>query len=348
MFDFVKQNVATRLAKVCNEKNYLNLLKFLKFYSPSYEEFIVSTLVKYADEDLTDRMLELFENGTDEEKTYCAKFFSYIQDPLAIDLLKSNAYSENSALSSNCASTLAAMGDVETYNKALNKLNSNDDFEKLDAVKFLVSYGNKKAVPNIIETIKTSNLSENIAGELLYLTDLFELLNTNKRDGLFVLNNIINGLGEILGLAQSLDFQLYDIFDMLLNNTMTSETAVVLLNAKDKFETLTENDEYLFDETKDVKQEIYDIKNLLESLNLKEKDSLINEQLTENSLFVFTAIELTSNIDMIKNLLNSKNQTLVLKALEKLKELNKLTIEDKNTALSNISDENIKNIIQAI
>lgn len=348
LFEFVKQNVATRLEKVCNEKNYLNLLEFLKFYSPSYEEFIVSTLVKYADEDLTDSMLELFENGTDDEKTYCAKFFSYIQDPLAIDLLKSNAYSENSALSSNCASTLAAMGDVETYNKALSKLNSNDDFEKLDAVKFLVSYGNKKAAPNIIETIKTSNLSENIAGELLYLTDLFELLNKNKRDGLFVLNNIINGLGEILGLAQALDFQLYDIFDQLLNNTMTSETAVVLLNAKDKFETLTENDEYLFDESKDVKQEIYDIKDLLDSFKFKNQENLINEQLSENSLFVFTAIELTSNIDMIKNLLNSKNQTLVLKALEKLKELNKLTIEDKSTALSNISDENIKNIIQAI
>ena len=38
-----------------------------------------------------------------------------------------------------------------------------------------------------------------------------------------------------------------------LNNTMTSETAVVLLNAKDKFETLTENDEYLFDESKRCK-----------------------------------------------------------------------------------------------
>lgn len=348
LFDFVKQNVATRLEKVCNEKNYLNLLEFLKFYSPSYEEFIVSTLVKYADEDLTDRMLELFENGTDDEKTYCAKFFSYIQDPLAIDLLKSNAYSENSALSSNCASTLAAMGDIETYNKALNKLNSNDDFEKLDAVKFLVSYGNKKAVPNIIETIKTSNLSENIAGELLYLTDLFELLNTNKRDGLFVLNNIINGLGEILGLAQALDFQLYDIFDQLLNNTMTSETTVVLLNAKDKFETLTENDEYLFDETKDVKQEIYDIKNLLESLKLKEKDSLINEQLTENSLFVFTAIELTSNSDNVRNLINSSNQTLILKAVETLKRLNNLTLEDKENALQYISDTNIKNVIKAI
>lgn len=348
LFDFVKQNVASRLEKVCNAKNYLNLLNFLKFYSPSYEEFIVSTLAKYANEDLTDKMLELFENGTEDEKTYCAKFFSYIQDPLAIDLLKLNAYSENSSLSSNCASTLAILGDTESYNEALNKLNSNDDFEKLDAVKFLVSYGDKKAVTNIIDTIKSSNLSENIAGELLYLVDLFELLNTNKTDGLFVLNNIINGLGEILGVSQTLDFQLYDVFDYLLNNTLTPETAVVLINAKDKFETLTENDEYLFDETKDVKQEIYDIKNLLNSAKLQNIDNSINEQLTENSLFVFTAIELSSNIERIKQLLNSKNQTLVLKALEKLKELNSLTTENKETALSHISDENIKNIIQAI
>lgn len=348
LFDFVKQNVASRLEKVCNAKNYLNLLNFLKFYSPSYEEFIVSTLAKYANEDLTDKMLELFENGTEDEKTYCAKFFSYIQDPLAIDLLKLNAYSENSSLSSNCASTLAILCDTESYNEALNKLNSNDDFEKLDAVKFLVSYGDKKAVTNIIDTIKSSNLSENIAGELLYLVDLFELLNTNKTDGLFVLNNIINGLGEILGVSQTLDFQLYDVFDYLLNNTLTPETAVVLINAKDKFETLTENDEYLFDETKDVKQEIYDIKNLLNSAKLQNIDNSINEQLTENSLFVFTAIELSSNIEKIKQLLNSKNQTLVLKALEKLKELNSLTTENKETALSHISDENIKNIIQAI
>ena len=29
LFDFVKQNVADRLSKVCNESNYLNLLSFL-------------------------------------------------------------------------------------------------------------------------------------------------------------------------------------------------------------------------------------------------------------------------------------------------------------------------------
>ena len=72
LFDFVKQNVAKRLVKNCNEKNYQNLIEFLGYYSPSYEEFIVSTLANFADEDLTDKMLEIFKNGTEDEKTYCA------------------------------------------------------------------------------------------------------------------------------------------------------------------------------------------------------------------------------------------------------------------------------------
>ena len=51
LFDFVKQNVADRLANACNETNYRNLLKFFCCYSPYYDDFIVSTLAKYADED---------------------------------------------------------------------------------------------------------------------------------------------------------------------------------------------------------------------------------------------------------------------------------------------------------
>ena len=73
-FDFVKQNVAQRLAKAVNENNWKSVLTFLKYYSPSYEEFIASTLAKYADEDVKDKMLELLENGNDDEKTYAAKF----------------------------------------------------------------------------------------------------------------------------------------------------------------------------------------------------------------------------------------------------------------------------------
>jgi hypothetical protein len=65
LFDFIKNNVAKRIKNVINEKNYLNLLHFLKYYSPSYEDVIISTLVKYANEDLTDIILEKFENGTE-------------------------------------------------------------------------------------------------------------------------------------------------------------------------------------------------------------------------------------------------------------------------------------------
>lgn len=348
LFDFIKQNVASRLAKVCNESNYMNLIPLLKYYSPSYEDFIVSKLAEYADEDLTDTLLELFEKGSDDEKTYCAKFFSYIQDPLAIEFLKANAYSENSALSSNCASTLAQLGETSVYEEALGKLNSADDFEKLDAVKFLVSYGNKDAISEILSVMKNSPMAENMAGELLYLTDLFALLKTSENDGLFVLNLIINGLGEILGLAQVFDFHLYEVFEMLINSDMTSSKAVVLLNAVDKFETLTENDEYLFDEAKDVKQEVFEIKKLLSSVDVDYCRTLMNKEVREDSLFVYTALELSDSEDIIRNLLTSSNQTIVLKALEVLKNINSLTQNDKAIALNSVSNENIKSVIMAI
>lgn len=346
LFDFIKQNVANRLAKVCDSSNYLNLLQFLKYYSPSYEDVIISNLVKFSDEDLTDKMLAIFEDGTDDEKTYCAKYFSIVQDSLALDFLKENAYSENSSLSANCATALALFGDTESKNEALLKLKSDDEFEKLDGVRFLVSYGDKSVIPAIVDVMKTSSFAENIAGDLLYLTDLFSLYKTNKTDALFVFNSVINGLGEILGLAQIFDFRLYEFIEMLLKEQTDSEIAVVLANAKDKFNTLTENDEYLFDETKDVKQEVMDIKQLLSSFKVNQ--SLINAELKSESLFVFTALEFANNESAIRGLLISANQTVVLKALEMLKQMNSLTKEDKNLALSSVTSEDIKNVIVAI
>lgn len=348
LFDFVKQNVCNRMASVCNESNYLNLLQFLKFYSPSYEDFIVSTLVNFADDELTDRMLGIFEDGTDDEKAYCAKFFSYIQEPVAIEFLKDNAYSQHQGLSSNCAAALAAAGDKDCYQKALEKLNSIDDFEKLDAVKFLVSYGNTDSVSNILTAIKSSSLAENIAGELLYLADIFSIIERSETDGLYILNLIINGLGEIFDLSQAFDFRLYEVLEFILNTTMTSEKAVVLLNAAEKFDVLTENDEYLFDNSKDVKQEVFDIKKLLKSVDREFLNSFVADELKPDSLLVYTALDLTSDVSGVRLLLGSNNQTVVLKAVETLKRLNVFSDEDRTAALSVVSDENIKSIINAM
>lgn len=348
LFDFVKRNVADRLNKVCNKSNYLKLLQFLKFYSPSYEEFIVSNLVNFGDEELSEKLLNLLKNGTEEEKIYCAKYFEVTKNQKAVEFLKAYAFSENPCLSGNCASALFALGDVEVYNEALAKLTSDDEFEKLDAVKFLVAYGNKNATDKIIAGMKTSSMADNIAGELLYLSDLFEIYNNNKENGLFVFNSIISGLGEILGLSQVFDFRLYDFISMLKQEKMTPSLSVVLLSAKDKFSTLTENDEYLFDETKDTKQEIYDIKKLLSTIDEAILYALADEELGEKSLFVFTALEFTENEFAVRELLKSSNPALVLKSLETLKMLESMTAEDKATALNSVADINVRLVIQAL
>lgn len=348
LFDFVKQNVANRLSKCCNKSNYLNLLNFLKFYSPSYEEFIVSTLATYADKGLIDKMLEIFKSGNEDEKTYCAKFFSIVQESSAISLLRENAYSDNSFLSTNCAAALGDLKDEESYIDALSRLDSDDGFTCLEGVKFLVSYGRSAALLKIIQVMKKSSFAENIAGEVPYLCDLVSLYELSKSDCLFVLNSIINGLGEILGLCQVFDFQLYEVLDMVSKDSKNSEAAVVLLNAKDKFDTLTENDEYLFDESKETKQEVLEIKGLLNSLDFAALYGVVDEELKAESLFVYSALELTDNSDCVRELLNAQDPAIVVKSLEVLKQFEELTPQDKETALASIKDENIRNVIIAM
>lgn len=348
LFDFVKNNVALRLEKQCNSGNYLNLLQFLKFYSPSYEDFIISTLVKYADEDLTDSMLEIFENGNDDEKIYCAKFFSKVQDPLALELLNKYSMGDNDYLSTNCAVALGAFGDEESKNKAYELLNSQEEFNRLNAVKFLISYGDKGAYDAIISAIKSSALAEHMACEVPYLFDLYELITKDFDNALLIINLIINGLGETSSLEQAFDFRLYDIFDYLIKSKIQSKTAITLLNAFEKFEALTENDEYLFDQTQNVKQEIGDIKGLLARINKSALLSEVDKELDENSSFVFWALEYTKNTAAVRKLLSAHNQTLVLKTIETLKSLNDLNQNDKDFALNSVTNEYIKEIINAL
>lgn len=348
LFDFVKQNVAQRLAAACNETNYRNLLKFFDYYSPYYDDFIVSTLARYADEDLTDEILDMFENGTTAQKTYCAKFFSYIQDPLALELLRENSYTDNESLNANCAATLGIFQDEASYNDAVRKLWSEDEFEQLSAVKFLVLYGDKKALPEILHAMKNSTMAENIAGEIPYLETIFEILDEQYEDGLLVLNHIVNGLGEIIGLASVFDYELYDIFERIIRNSNDSKAAVVLLNAQEKFAILTENDEYLFDEDKNTKNEINDIKKLLSGINVKNLKPMILQELNESSPFVYTALDFTDDVFAIRELLKCSNQTIILKTAEVLKKLNNLDEPTKTVALLKVSDENIKSIIRAL
>ena len=348
LFDFIKQNVCQRLKNAVNEQNFTNLLTLMKIYSPSYEEFIVDSLVKYANEDLTDKMLTLLKEGGINEKIYAAKYFYFIQDPLAIEPLRINAFSANEDLSGNSAAALGKFNDCISFDTALNRLKSEDEFIRLSAVKFLTSYGDTSAVPLIIDAMKKSSMSENIAAEIPYLENIFDLLDKYPDDTLLILNNIINGLGEILPLSSVFDYELFEVFERLINNPDTGKAAVLILNAKEKFDTLTENDEYLFDEDKSVKNEIYDIKKMLSHTNRKSLEKYINSELNETSPFVYTALDFATDVYAIRELLKSNNQTIILKTVEILKKMGNLDENTKTVALLKVTDPNIKSIIRAL
>ena len=359
LFDFIKRNVEKRLFDAVNDKNHQNLYKFLKLYSPDYDEFIIQSIVKYKDEATTDLMLNLLKEGSDDEKAYASKYFSNILDATAIEDLRNYAYSEFEPLAFNSTVALSKFNDDFSYQFALKKLESEDDFEILSAVRFLTAYGEENALEPIFKVMKKSSMAENIAADIPYLKPFSKILKSDlKNEGLWAINQILNGLGEIVSLAQIFDFELYEIIDGLIKSQSRkndSKSALLLLHAKEKFDILTENDEYIFDEDKNTKEEVYTIKKLLNTQRPEFwaiQEDLFLSELNSESEFIYTALELTKSLEIadletLKKLL-SANQTIILKTVEVINSLGLLDEISQKEALENVSDENIKNVILSI
>lgn len=349
LFDFIKSNVAQRLEKACNKDNYKNLLKFLNIYSPYYEDFIASTLAQYGDDSITEVMLEKLKEGSISEKIYAAGFFSYKKDSRALPLLQKYAFSDDSSLSENCARALARLENTDAYETAIKKLLSDDDFEQMTAANFLVAYQDKRALAPLFETMKKSKMSENIAELIPYLSPLPELLRTEYNDdAILTFCYIVNGLVELVPVSQIIDFRFYEFIEKLLKTSPSGASSVALFLAKEKFNMITENEEYLFDEDKNTKNEVNDIKNLLNNANLYPMTSFLYEELYEESDFIFFVLDIVRDEDSLVSLLNGDNQTVIIKVMELLKAQGLLKEEYKKLALSKIEDENLKVVALAL
>lgn len=361
LFDFVKDNVSRRIESVITNDNYKNVLKFFSCYSPEFDDLFASILSRHANESLTDEILELLENGDNAQKTYAAKYFYYIPDTIAIEMLSKYIFSDWESLSFNCAQALGKMNDEESYQKALKMLESDDDFDRLKAVKFFVAYSKNPPLKQIFEAMKTSSMPENIAGQIPYLTSLVENLNTDcQKDVLITVDNILSGLGEILPLSQVFQFELYEILSLLVEknrseNHYHSKIAQILLKALSKIKMIYTNDEYIFDEDKNTKQELNEILNLLEKQNgefwNQQKKSVVNELAHCNhrilaSLDVIKEYKLLETASEVQKLLNNNNEIIVCEAVSTLKELDALSQINKEEILSKLSDENIKAIVE--
>lgn len=351
LFDFIKENVAKRIQKACNSDNYVNLFDFLEIYSPSYDTVIAEVLHNFGGDAVFVRMRDLFLNGSDEQKAYAAKYFTFADSEKVREILpqiRIASKSDYEPLAVNSIEVLAGLNDEISKNEAVEKLTSEDEFEQYNAVKFLTAYGAKDVLPRLIDVMKKSGFSENIASEIPYLVSFNELLETDYENGLLVLANIVNSIPEIVSLSSLCSYDLKNAFEYIISKPLDSASAVVLRMAKDKFEEMATNDEYLFDCDKNTKDEIKSIHNLLRSLNASKLNSYLYDELYDESDFVFFALDYVDEIEELETLLESKNQTLILKTLTIMKEKGLLNPNHKNIALNNITNSDIKNIVDVM
>lgn len=362
LFDFVRNNVEKRINKAINKNNYRNVLNFFSIYSSYYDDLFADILAEHANEDLTDEIFELLNNGNIAQKTYAAKYFYYIPDTIAIELLTKYAFSEDENLSFNSAEALGVMQDDISYDIALGMLQSEDDFEKLAAVKFFCAYGQNYPIDEIFKAMNSSKMPENIAGQIPYMVSLLNLIETDstKENALLACDYIISGLGEILPLSDIFQMELYDIVQKLINinntdNNYSGLISVLLLKMYSKFVLFTENEEYSFDETKEVKNEIQTIYNLLAKLSKEfwdlQKEYILSELNKNNkriimALFVIREFSIVKSVDAIKNIIeNSEDEVVLCEALTTLNSLKCLKQEDISIVMTKIHNPNVKAII---
>ena len=360
LFDFVRNNVCNRIEKAVNKNNFKNLLKFFDVYSVYYDDLFASILSQNANQDLTDDIFELLLKGSNSQKAYCAKYSYFIPDTVALETLSKYAFSDDEFLAYNAAEALSQMNDDISFDIALNNLDSEDDFEKLKAVKFFVAYGRDYPLKDIFQSIKMSRMPENMAGQIPYMVSLCELINSkDKNDGLYVFECILNGLGEILPLSDIFQFETYEILECLINlnkedNEFSSFVAEILLKAYLKFSMFEENQEYTFDETKDVKNEISSIFKLLKGQSTefwaKQKEFVLEQLKGDSSqileiLPLIIELNLVSAVPSLLQLVDNQDERVVCEVLCALKNFNSLSGIDIDAIIEKIENTNIKAII---
>ena len=361
LFDFVINNVCKRFNKVINNANYKNVISFFDTYNEAYASTLIEAICKFADEELTDEIYDLLENGTLNQKKYAAKYFQFIPDTIAQDLLRDYAFSEDMDLAVNSAQALGVMNDVDFFNKIIEKLNTNDEFELMKIVRFLSSYGDKKAIEPLLNILEITSTAENIAGEIPYLAPFTELLKTQDKDKvLFCFDLVINSLGEIFSLSDIFFYEIYDVLEILIKeqrNNNHSHVAQVLLRTLDKFTTFITNDEYLFDEDKNTKEEIRAIHDLLNSQSREfwnNQKSLIVQELNKSKQRVVATLETIQSLEIkeakpaiIKLINSSEDEQLIVMsagiifAFGLIKELDLFKLKEK------IKDETLKAILNS-
>ena len=349
IFPFLKEKIVNNFVKEINKDNLKTVFNFSKIYYSDFENLIVKSWLKFANEDLTDELLELLEKGTPEQKAYCALYFSYINDPVALDELKKNAKTDYSYLKINCAKALKAFNETETIKEMKQiVLESKDDFEVLSACEFICAFGD---IAFILKNALSSPFCANILLNVFEFCDfntLKTLCDSETLIKIFLI--ILEVMPENISL-QNLEFCSISDFISELEKINSQYALNALIIAQIRFREFSQNDIYMFDLDKNAKIEL---KNISSRLNSKVYpiDNLLDELKCSDSSRISAALDVIKekNIEKyvveLSNLINSNSfsETLCAKGAMILKELNHCNLINKDI-LNNIQDENLKALI---
>lgn len=316
MFDFIIDKILKQLTLAANENNFKSTFEFAKTYNPIIGQFINNIWLKYANEDLTDEILEIFENGTDEQKIYAAKYFEKINDPLALDLLLQHAFCENTDLSAACAKTLGAFNDYTSHNKAISMLNENDDFKKFSAIIFLINYGKKDDINIILKELENSPFAANIATEILYKYNLKELKNyLNKDEILKLYDEIISSYPEDIGLETALDFNILE-FTQEYSLKKDSYSQRVLTDLKNVFTLICSDNIYTYELNKEHLKGIKDINEKLKAfhseVDIIPEELFKSQKRAQRAINTLIALNNISYCEKIKELYATTDNAILL------------------------------------
>lgn len=347
LFDYIKEKAGTNLINSINKDNVNNLFQLIKFYSEDWDRFIAEGLCKFKNEDLNNQMLNILKNGTNEEKTYAAKYFACNEYNEASLVLFECSKSSFEPLKINSAQALGYLNEKTSYNYYLEKLKSGDEWEQLDAAQFLSNYGNKDAAIEMLKVVTSSKVSEHISGEAALLLDLQELYPNEDANiqllALEALDNIISGIPEIWPLSLIFDFKIYENVEKLIylahnqsDSDLSGKYAELLLKINSKLALFKENSQYTFDEDKNVLNEIDEIYHLLLSQDddfwCLQLERLKKELESDNVSRKISALEVIRDYnynDLVSEIINiisnsNESDSVVYQAIITLKSLDKL------------------------
>lgn len=351
IFPFLKERICQDFVKLLNKEDLKTVFGFSKIYSEDFMPLIVKSWVKFASDDLTDEILELFENGTQEQKAYCALYFNDIKDSLALEYLNKFALSDFNPLKANCAKVLSAFGDETKLKEAINDIfETEDDFEKLNLYEFICAYKSDYALNFVLENCFECSFSDNIILNLLDTYDFSYLKNHIKPELIYrIFQVLLENYPENISLSTILYYQVFD-YIKFISKSNSNYSKNLILKAKKDFEEYLSNDIYNYDLDKTAKQELKEITDYLKNIDVK--TDLIRELKAKEAerfnlaLFILKEYNLKEYLTELIDLVNTNQlkESFLIEAINTIKLFNHVDLIDKSI-VEKIENENIKAVV---